>query len=73
MKDFGNGCLSGPLTLGDLCREPRLEGYSRRQIDYAIREHGIAPTGRAGIIRLFDHSQVPVILAAVRTTARVNH
>ena len=54
------------LTIGDICREPEFRAYTRRQIDYAIREHEIVPIGRAGIIRLFARSQLPRILAALR-------
>lgn len=59
-----------PLTIGDLCRQSTLKDYSRRQIEYAIREHRIEPVGRAGIIRLFSHAQIPVIKAALRHTTR---
>ena len=58
------------LTIGGLFRLPEFEPYSRRQIEYAIREHSIAPVGRAGIIRLFSVQQIPVILTALRRTAR---
>lgn len=57
-------------TIGDLGRDPRLEGFGRRQIEYAISEAGIQPLGRLGIIRAFGESQVNAILAAVRKTAR---
>ena len=59
------------FTLGDLCRDPRFEGFSRRQIEYAITEYRIEPVGRVGIIRTFSENQVPLILSAVRRTARI--
>lgn len=58
------------LTLGDLCNERDLNGYTRRQIDYAIREFRISAVGRAGIIRLFARDQIPLIKAALRRTTR---
>ena len=58
------------LTIGDLARDSRFEAYSRRQIEYAIQTHGIAPTGRVGIIRTFADSQVGAILGALHRTAR---
>lgn len=58
------------LTIGDLTREPQLREFSRRQIEYAIREHGIQPIGRAGIIRLFSSNQICLIESALRKTSR---
>ena len=58
------------FTIGDLSRDPRLEGFGRRQIEYAIGEAGLEPVGRLGIIRAFGESQIAGILAAVRRTAR---
>lgn len=58
------------LTIGDLAHHERFRGYSRRQIDYAIQEHRIDPVGRLGIIRAFSMNQIPVILSALRRTAR---
>lgn len=69
MKAYEQGYVAS-LTIGDLCREPELEGYSRRQLEYAIREHGVEPVGRAGIIRLFSRSQIPVIKTALRHTTK---
>lgn len=58
------------LTIGDLTRDPQLRHFSRRQIEYAIREHGIQPIGRAGIIRLFGVDQICLIVSALRKTSR---
>lgn len=58
------------LTLGDLDRHPRFQGYTRRQIDYAIQQAGIEPFARLGIIRAFRDKQIEEILAALERTAR---
>ena len=58
------------LTLGDLARDERFREFSRRQIEYAIQEHKIKPVRRLGIIRAFSAYQIPLILSAVRRTAR---
>jgi len=59
------------LTISDLVRDPQLRGYTRRQLEYAIQEARIDPVGRLGIIRAFSANQIPLILSAVRRTARV--
>ena len=58
------------MTIGDIFRDPRFEGFTRRQIEYAITERRIQPVGRLGIIRAFSENQIPVILCAVQRTAR---
>lgn len=58
------------LTIGDLVRDSQLKGYTRRQLEYAIQEARIEPMGRLGIIRAFGTNQIPLILSAVRRTAR---
>ena len=68
-----NGTMDHLFTIGDLSRDPRLESCSRRQIEYAIREARIEPVGRLGIIRAFSESQIDLILAALRKTARRGH
>jgi len=65
-----SGGLPQLLTIGDLARDSRFEAYSRRQIEYAIQAHGIAPTGHVGIIRTFTESQIGAILGALHRTAR---
>lgn len=60
------------FTVDDLSRDSRFDGYSKRQIDYAIGEYRIDPVARFGIIRAFSENQIPVILSAVRRTARVS-
>jgi len=59
------------LTLGNIAAHPDFKAYSRRQLEYAIQEARIEPAGRAGIIRVFSEEQLPLILSAVRRTARV--
>ncbi len=58
------------LTIGDLVRSPQLKEYTRRQLEYAIQEARIEPMGRLGIIRAFSTNQIPLILSALRRTAR---
>lgn len=55
------------LTVGDLSRDPRFEGYTRRQIEYALDTRRIDPVHRLGILRGYSEAQVPAILAALRT------
>lgn len=58
------------LTLGDLEQDDRLDGYSRRQIDYAIQEHRIKPAGRVGIIRVWSEDAIPLIKSALARIAQ---
>ena len=58
------------LTITDVGRDPRLAGFSARQIEYAVREAKIEPVGRLGIIRAFSANQIPLILSAVRRGGR---
>ena len=58
------------LTIGDLVRDPRFEGYTRRQVEYAVDTHRIDLVGRLGIIRAFSEHHVPLILSALRRTAQ---
>lgn len=53
------------FTLGDLTRDDRFREYSRRQIEYAIQEHGIEPAGRVGIIRIWSEDAIPRIKSAL--------
>ena len=70
MTTNGNSFPDGPLTIGDLLREPSLAGKSRRQLEYALERGRIRPIGRVGIIRIYSVDQLPQILKAVRRTTR---
>lgn len=63
--------LSGHLwSASELPSHKKLVGYSQRQIDYAMRVHGIEPARRIGIVRFFEATQVNKIVKAVKETAR---
>ena len=51
------------LTVGDIAR---LEGVPPRRVTYAIDSYRIAPTQRAGILRLYDESKLEAIRWAMR-------
>lgn len=57
-------------TIGDIKRNPQFARFTKRQIEYAIDSLGIEPVARFGIIRAFSDAQLPLILSAVRRTAR---
>ena len=65
-----NRAMGRVFTIGDLYRDPRFERFSRRQLEYAIDTAKIKPVGRLGIIRAFSENQIPMILCAVRRTAK---
>ena len=52
------------VTLGEIARRM---GVRRSRVDYAVEKAGIQERGRAGILRLFSASQIPVIEAALST------
>ena len=52
------------VTLGEIARRM---GVRRSRVDYAVEKAGIQERGRAGILRLFSTSQIPVIEAALST------
>ena len=52
------------VTLGEIARRM---GVRRSRVDYAVEKAGIQERGRAGILRLFSVSQIPVIEAALST------
>ena len=56
--------MSQLMTVGDIAREI---GVPRARIDYALEKSGIRERARAGILRLFDRDQLPVIEAALKT------
>lgn len=56
------------LTVGQLSRHPDLAGWSRGQLEYVLRD--IEPVQRAGILRMYDTNQVPLIRSALQRTAR---
>ncbi len=50
------------LTIGDVARQI---GIPRSRLDYAVMKVGIRERGRAGILRLFSHDQIPAMRAAL--------
>ena len=56
-------------TLWTVARIAEHLGASRHRVEYVIDTRGIRPLDRAGIARIFDASDVPVIAA---TLARID-
>jgi len=54
------------MTITELARHERFKGFTQRQIEYAIQQHGIEPTDRLGIIRAFSADQIEQIAAALQ-------
>ena len=57
------------LTIGAVARQI---GVARSKLDYAVQKVGIRERGRAGILRLFSHDQIPSMRAALETV-RTHH
>ena len=60
----------GLMTTGQLGRREELSPWTEGQIMYTIRVHDIQPVMRAGILRLYSEEQIPLIVTALRRTAR---
>ena len=52
------------LTIGDIARQL---GIARSRLDYAVAKVGIRERGRAGILRLYGHDQIPSMRAALES------
>lgn len=52
------------LTTGQIAEQ---FGVQRQQVSYALERRNIQPRFRAGIMRLFDEGQIPVIEAALKS------
>jgi hypothetical protein len=62
--------MPGFLTIKDL---RRLLKKPAHVINHAIQRHGPEPSSRVGIIRLWQESDLPAIIAAVDRTSANNH